>query len=92
VTHETLFETDKPFLDAKGRARLDIKLDYARRVVRVSVKIRNTSSTFQWKLFQDYTLENAVFKTRAERRQVLTAFADMAAIRLGHEYRLRSKL
>ena len=67
---------------------LDVRRKYhgGKMWLRVRVKI----GTRVWVLVQDQPID--VPHTRAARRQILRTYADLASIKLGHPYRLRSKL
>jgi hypothetical protein len=87
-------DIDDLFVDKRGRIRLDVRVNHHTCQIYVRVKRCDIRHDYAWYVGAVFNVEKGetVFATRAERRRVLTAYADIVAIKLGHEYQLRSKL
>lgn len=91
----------KPWLDTKGRLRLQLDIRnegyYSRKkgaCVEVRVKHHGLSTTFKhydtWPIHKTIPLDT-VPQDKDERQQLLLNIAELTALQLGHPFRLRSK-
>ena len=82
-----------PGLDAKGRMRLDVTREWMREGHFFTVRVKTLSGSGimgLWEFVERTPMPPGM--TRTEVSQAQRAVADLAALKLGHPYRLRSRL
>lgn len=84
------------WLDVKGNARIDVRCSYSKKnfMAEAYVKFKGASpNTWYWSPFGvPVIIPDPKGLNRIEHARIKRTCADLAAIEIGHPYRLRSKL